>query len=100
MIAQRKFGSFASAVGIAAVSLVTFAGAALADGRGHHGGGFRKLEPAPRFAHGGARFAHGGEHGHRHGNNGAAVALGIGALFLGAVIAAEANRRHVDRDYD
>lgn len=95
---KRTFGSAVSALGIAAATLVAFAGGAMADGP-RHGGGPRfeshRAHPAPA-----PRFAHGREHGGHHGNNGAAVALGIGALFLGAVIAAEANRRHADRDYD
>ncbi len=100
MIAQRTFGSIATAAGIAAMSLVTFAGAALAEGHRHrHGGGreFGAHRPAPPLAY---RHGHVREYGRHHGNHGAAVALGIGALFLGAVIAAESQRRHADRDED
>lgn len=97
MSAKRKLGAVASALGVSAASLVAFAGGAMADGRHGHGPGFGRPPmhaPAPP-----PRFAHGGERHHGHGG-GAAVALGLGALFVGAIIASEASRRHETRDYD
>lgn len=84
--------------GVVAMSLVTLGSAAQAyDRDGHRGYGRGHVErsygpPARRYDYG---------HQHRSNSNKVAqgVAIGVGALILGTIIAAEANRRN-DRDYN
>lgn len=91
------------AAGVVAANLAVFAGSAMAGDRyygqynGHNRG--RSYQAAPYHGHG-------NHYGYKHKkhNNGAAVAIGLGALILGTMIASEANRhrgydRH-DRDVD
>ncbi len=100
-----KFGNIARstmlATGLVALNISAFTGAASAgDYRHGNGYGYNRSAPyhaAPRFAPSHGNYNH-GHHGRRH-NNGAAVALGVGALILGTIIASEANRQHRDR-YD
>ncbi len=92
MTVNRKIATLALAAGIGALNVVTLASAAQADERGRG---------RPHFAESRRDFGRGERGEHRHGGNvGAGVAIGIGALVLGSIIAAEANRRHADRDYD
>lgn len=93
MTVNRKIATLALAAGIGALNVVTLASAAHAD---EHGRG------RPHFAESRRDFGHGRERGeHRHGGNvGAGVAIGLGALVIGSIIAAETNRRNADRDYD
>lgn len=98
MTINRKLATFALAAGIGAMNLVTLGSAAMADEHGHFDRGRgREIHyghPAPHFAY---RDEH-RDHDRHHGDIGKGLAIGLGALVLGSVIAAEANRHH--RDYD
>jgi hypothetical protein len=85
--------------GAAAVSLVTVASAAQADYRGHRGHdhgwrdrGYAERYDAPRYRH-----YHDDQDQRRRDRDkrvARGVAIGVGAVILGTILAAEANRRH------
>ncbi len=92
----------AAVAGIAAMHLVTLNSAAQAyDGRGNdrwrsssHGPAMRYAPPARHAYQGGYHRDHS-----RNKNLGRGIAIGLGALIVGGILAAEANRqRHYDID--
>ncbi len=99
MTIRRALAVAAAAVGILASNVALFATSASAGERRGHGSGYHK--PAPRHFVPQRHYGHGGyDNGHRRNKgHGAGLALGIGALILGTIIANEAGRHHRDR-YD
>lgn len=92
------------AAGIVAANLSVFAGSALAgdrhygryNGNGQGHAPVRQYQAAPHYGHGGHNY---GYHKKRN-NHGAGIALGIGALILGTMIAAEAGRHHRNNHWE
>lgn len=90
------------AAGVVAANLAVFAGSALAGDRyrgrynGHGHGHVRQYHAAPHYGHGGHHYGY----QKKRKNNGAAVAIGLGALILGTMIAAEAGRHHRNKQWD
>ena len=106
MSMNKIMTSAAVIAGVVATNLVLL-GAAQAEGnnrsRGPVGpsGGYHA--PAPAFRHAPPpvyqSYGHGGEHRRHHGGGdlGKGIAIGVGALILGGILASEANRH---RDYE
>lgn len=84
--------------GVLAANVAMFAGSALAGDRGRNYGHDRgrSYHYAQPYAHG----YHGNHYKKKRNNNGAAIAIGLGALILGTMIASEANRHHRSERYD
>lgn len=100
MSIARILSRTALLAGVAAMSVVTLGSAAQAYDRGHRDHGWRDRGYHGRHYAPPARYHHHEDRSRRRDKNvGGAIALGVGALILGTIIAAEANRRH-DRGYD
>lgn len=99
---RKAVTTFTVIAGMLASNLAVFATSASAGERNRHQGrgphGYHRAAPHYAVPHHQTHRRHYGTH-HRRGHNGAAVAVGIGALILGTVLATEARRHHRDR-YD
>ena len=110
MLIGRIARTMALTTGLMAASLALVTSEASAgdrhgySGRGGWNGGYGYQKPyrhgyvAPQYNHG-YGYGHGGYRNHRR-SDGAGIALGVGALILGTIIATEAARAERRRHYD